>query len=309
MSRRPRLHVPGGFCHVTLRGNHRRAIFRCQADRDALDELIGDVSTQVDTSVHAYCWMGNHLHAVLRAGDRPVSAFMQRIATRYARYYQRRLKTTGHLFERRFHSVPISTDRQLLAAVRYVHLNPVRATIVADPALYPWSGHRGYLGQAAPGWLVTTFVLGCFGVAHDRARYAYAEFVAADDVDDAATATPSAPPDQPVAGKFGESHPGAGTAAGQACAHRSLEELIRHVCAEEGVPESALRGPSRNRRLAGVRARIAADAVESGVATMSEVARRFDRHVASLAKAASRREQFRGIQHPLLARDAGQKAK
>jgi len=62
MARAPRVHVAGGFYPVTLRGNHRQAIFSADADRNALDSIVGDVTRQLDAEIHAYCWMSNHLH-------------------------------------------------------------------------------------------------------------------------------------------------------------------------------------------------------------------------------------------------------
>src|SRR5690606_30279844 len=92
--------------------------------------------------------------------DIPLGCFMQRVASRYARFLQRRLDTTGHLFERRYHCVLVDTERYLLDLVRYIHLNPVRGGLVTDPAEYQWSSHRDYLGLAAREWLRPHLALG-----------------------------------------------------------------------------------------------------------------------------------------------------
>lgn len=293
MPRRPRTHVPGGFYHVTMRGNHRQPIFACDHDRHVLDGMVDDVLAQLDASVHAYCWMTNHLHIVVQVGDAPLGRMMQRLATRYARYFQRRLATTGHLFERRYHAVLVRADQQLLAAVRYVHLNPVRASFVTDPAGYPWSGHRGYLGRGGPAWLRTGFVLKLLDVDPARARSAYvglfasslsgSENVEADEwrldweLAEIASDTVQLTPAYRAGAPVGE----------------TLDELIARICAEEGVTEADLRSRSRARRLADIRARIAMVCRASGSCTLSLLARRFDRHLASLSKAVVRRERSR----------------
>jgi hypothetical protein len=70
--RRPRLHVPGGCYHVILRGNHREDLFATPNDRAALNEVIIDVLQCFDSRIHAFCWMTNHLHALIQIGNRPL---------------------------------------------------------------------------------------------------------------------------------------------------------------------------------------------------------------------------------------------
>jgi REP element-mobilizing transposase RayT len=291
MARRPRLHVVGGFYHVTLRGNHRQLIFRSDDDRDVLDGIVAKVTCELDASVHAYCWMTNHLHAVVRVGEPPLGRIMQRIATRYARHFQKALGTTGHLFERRYHAVLVAGDSQLLATVRYVHLNPVRAGLVEDPAGYRWSGHRGYLGLGGPAWLRTTFVLNLLHENAERARASYAEWLAEElpGVSGDPCPPPPAATSAPKAGGQAMRRPE--SASRQAAGNRRFDDLIAEICAEERVAESALRSRSRDRRLAAIRTRIATEAIQSGVSSLSEVARRFDRHITSVSKAMTRRQK------------------
>jgi hypothetical protein len=80
---------------------------------------------------------------------------MHLVASRYARLKQRQVPTTGHLFERRYRAKLVDADGYLLALVRYIHYNPVRAALVRDPGAYPWSSHGAYVGRAPPDWLVT----------------------------------------------------------------------------------------------------------------------------------------------------------
>lgn len=146
MPRPPRLHVPGAYYHVVLRGNHREALFGSPTDRQVLDEIVADALAHFSSRIHAYCWMTNHLHALLQIADRPLGKIMQRIAQRYARYRHKALRTSGHLFERRYKAKLVDVDAYFLALLRYIHLNPVKAHLVTDPADYPWSSHRAFLG-------------------------------------------------------------------------------------------------------------------------------------------------------------------
>ncbi len=93
---------------------------------------------------------------------------MQMIGSVYTRHVNDRVGRDGPLFRGRFHSIPIVTDRQLLATVRYIHRNALDVSGVADVAQYRWSSHRTYLGhRTAPGWLRTAHVLSHFGGDRD----------------------------------------------------------------------------------------------------------------------------------------------
>lgn len=72
MPRLPRLHVPGGCYHVILRGNHREALFATAGDRQALNEIVGEAIGKLGARVHAFCWMTNHLHALIQIGEPPL---------------------------------------------------------------------------------------------------------------------------------------------------------------------------------------------------------------------------------------------
>ena len=88
MPRPLRIHVPGAFYHVTLRGNHRQDIFFSAADRRLMDEITGEVLERFAARLHAYCWMTNHVHMLVQPGDEPLGRLILRIAGRYARTVQ-----------------------------------------------------------------------------------------------------------------------------------------------------------------------------------------------------------------------------
>jgi len=107
---------------------------------------------------------------------------MRSLLTGYAGTFNRRHKRVGHLFQNRYKSIVVEEEPYLLELVRYLHLNPLRAGIVADlRALdcYPWSGHAALLGKVPRPWQATVDVLGQFAQHPRRARAAYRAFVAA----------------------------------------------------------------------------------------------------------------------------------
>ena len=163
MPRRLRIHLANGFYHVTLLGNHQQAIFHTVQDRQLLNVIVAESIERHAAQVHAYCWMTNHLHLLVRVSDEPLGHVMRLIASKYAKAFQRKLDTSGHLFERRYFARLIDGDAYLMAVLRYIHLNPVAAGLTPSAAEYPWSSHHAYGGGSAESWLTMDFVLALFG--------------------------------------------------------------------------------------------------------------------------------------------------
>jgi putative transposase len=288
VSRRLRLHVPGGFYHVTLRGNHRQAIFRTAGDRELLEEIVADSIRDLGANVHAYCWMTNHIHAIVQVADAPLGKLVLRIASQYARRFQARLETTGHLFERRYHAVLVEADRYLLTLVRYIHLNPVRAGLAGDPMDYMWSSHRAYLGLRQPEWLSTAFALRVLSSDPRKALVAYRKLMGDQAETRWGTGTLVPHPDNPqVLGsdKFLRSLDVTPRTSG----HGGLEELMVECAERFCMGVDALSGNSRCHDVATARAWLVREAMDRGIASVSAVARRLHRSEAALRGLIARR--------------------
>jgi REP element-mobilizing transposase RayT len=178
MPRKPRIHLAGGLYHVILRGNGGQDLFVSPADRSLFYRLLDQGRERFGHRIHGFCLMSNHVHLVIQAGERPLARAMQSLASRYARQFNRQSGRKGHLFQGRYQALIVDSESYLLELVRYVHLNPVRAGLAADPAAYPWSGHRAYLGEEPLDWLTTEWVLSQFAGRLAGARAAYGAFVA-----------------------------------------------------------------------------------------------------------------------------------
>ncbi|MDJ0862092.1 MAG: transposase [Gammaproteobacteria bacterium] len=139
--------------------------------------LLADGTTRFGYRVHAYCLMTNHLHLAVEVGPILLSRGMQNLAFRYTRRINRREKRIDHLFQGRYKALLVDRDAYLLELVRYIHLNPVRAGLMAEPSDYPWSGHRAYLGKEQMPWLSTDWVLSQFDDRLGVARRRYRAFV------------------------------------------------------------------------------------------------------------------------------------
>jgi putative transposase len=287
MSRLHRLHVPGGHYHVTLRGNHREPLFETVGDRRKLDTIVADVIEQFGARIHAYCWMTNHLHVLIQIAERPLGKIMQRIAIRYARYRHLALGTSGHLFERRYNAKLVDVDAYFLAVLRYIHLNPVQAHIVNDPAEYPWSSHRAFLGMESVPWLTTEFGLSLLGPDIARARLAYRAFMVdmAEDIDKLDER--SHPEDSRVLGTdaFLYTLP---MAPHDAPRPLDLEQLAQRVCSQHQCTVAQLRSPSRARYLTSVRLELLRQALGQRVANLTQVAKYLGRDSSALNRLLAR---------------------
>ncbi len=124
--------------------------------------------------------METHAHLLVRSGKAGVSSLMRKLLTWYAQYYKRRHNRTGHLFENRYKSILCEEEKYLLALVRYIHLNPVRANVVKtieELDRYPWSGHRMIMGKEEYRWMDRGYLLAQFASTKRKALRAYWHFV------------------------------------------------------------------------------------------------------------------------------------
>jgi putative transposase len=148
MARLPRLTLPGYPHHVIQRGNNRQVIFKTAADYQHILNLLDDNAKKFAVDVHAYVLMSNHFHLLATPQtDTGLPQMMQAVGRSYVRYFNDLQTRTGSLWEGRYRSTLIQTDRYLLACMAYMDLNPVRAAMAACALDYPWSSHGFYVGM------------------------------------------------------------------------------------------------------------------------------------------------------------------
>jgi putative transposase len=180
MPRQARLDAPGALHHIMVRGINRSPIFADDQDKARFLERLGENVIAGKCSVYAWVLMDNHVHLLFKSGTRGISAVMRKLLTWYAQYFNRRHNRTGHLFQNRYKSILCDEGSYLLALVRYIHLNPVRAKMVKtieELDRFPWSGHRAIMGKAKHPWMDIDTVLSDFGETKRRATAAYRRFV------------------------------------------------------------------------------------------------------------------------------------
>ena len=154
MARLPRLTLAGYPHHVILRGNNRQAIFMDSADFQRMLALLQNHAKERDVQVHSYVLMSNHLHLLLTPlQNDSLPKMMQAVGRSYVLYFNKRHGRSGTLWEGRYRSSLIQTERYFLSCMAYIDLNPVRAGMVAHAADYGWSSHGQYIGRQNEAWL------------------------------------------------------------------------------------------------------------------------------------------------------------
>ena len=178
MARLARLSVPGYPHHVIQRGNNRQPVFVDETDRSRYLELLRESARESGVAVHAYVLMGNHVHLLVTpAAGRALSDFMHRLGTRYVGWFNHRHQRSGTLWEGRFRSGLIDADAYLLACIRYIELNPVRAGLVASAADWRWSSARHPLGNSVDPLLTDHSIFWTLGNTPFDREARYREFL------------------------------------------------------------------------------------------------------------------------------------
>ena len=145
MARMARAVAPGVPHHVTQRGNRRQQVFFYDGDYESYLGLMSESCQKHGVRILAYCLMPNHTHLIAVPKTQVgLARAIGEAHRRYTRMINFRENWRGYLWQGRFSSFPMD-ERHLLAAVRYVELNPVRAGLVRKAADYRWSSARAHI--------------------------------------------------------------------------------------------------------------------------------------------------------------------
>ena len=174
MPRPLRLEYPGAVYHVMNRGDRSEPIFKEDRDQQRFLATLGEACAKTQWQVHAFCLMSNHFHLVIETPQGNLVAGMKWFLGTYTARFNRRHKLFGHLFSGRYKSLIVdgSGNGYLKMVCDYVHLNPVRAKLLApDQPLtaFRWSSYPDYLKEAClrASYLRVDRLLGEHGVPAD----------------------------------------------------------------------------------------------------------------------------------------------
>ena len=114
-------------------------------------------------SLLSYCLMPNHFHLLLRQNNKyTAQQLILRVCTSYSKYFNKKYKRVGHVFQDRFKQVEIYDDKQLLWLHAYINLNPVLDKIVEQPEKYKWSSYNEIINMSG-GFCDNSFIKGELG--------------------------------------------------------------------------------------------------------------------------------------------------
>lgn len=159
MARLPRLVVPGQPHHIIQRGADRRDVFCDDGDHQVFLNWLREAARQYQVAIHAYVLMPNHLHLLATPADEVgLGRMMQWVGRHYVPYFNQKYGRVGTLWQGRYKTTVIDSERYFLTCSRYIELNPVRAGMLSDPGQYRWSSYAHHVGLH-PDPLVTDHAL------------------------------------------------------------------------------------------------------------------------------------------------------
>jgi putative transposase len=144
--------------HIIQRGNRRQQTFFSDDDYRLYLDLMAEWCKKHNVAIWAYCLMPNHVHIIAVPQNKDgLRRAIGEAHRRYTRAVNFRMGWRGHLWQGRFSSYPMD-ESYLLAAARYIELNPVKAGIVDRAELYPWSSALFHVARKEDG-LVSSSLL------------------------------------------------------------------------------------------------------------------------------------------------------
>jgi putative transposase len=260
-------HVPGGIYLVSVIGEHDQSIFVDDSDRAALGELVGHVVTRCAAQVHAFNWLEGELLMVIQVNAVSPSGVIQRIASAHARRVNEKLGYKGNLFQHPHRAILLHDPATVLETVAAIHRNPYST----------WSSHRAYLGLEEIPWLTRQTILNLLSNMPSEQPTAYAAMMQREEAwkslrsplsEDCRTRV-CRPSDQLLAWLKLRSSERAKPA--------SLDQLIGAVAQWLQVDAAMLESNANSRLLSLARALIVWSAMQNGIASLSELSRRFGR--------------------------------
>jgi putative transposase len=179
MARISRVVAPGYPHHITQRGVRSLDVFQSDNDRDAYLCFLSEETARYDVEILSWCLMTNHVHFVaVPHNDKSLARAFGEAHRRYTRMKNFAENVRGYLFQGRFGSCVLD-EYHLMAAVRYIELNPVRAGIVRYAWEYPWSSARFHMGIIETDPLVKDQTL--FGLVVDWQDFLFMEDITSSD--------------------------------------------------------------------------------------------------------------------------------
>lgn len=182
MPRRVRELENNGIYHVYARGNNRQKIFRDREDFEAYLEILSRVKERYEFEIYHYCLMTNHFHFLMRVQlGAELPRIMHQIQLRYVKYYKKKYRYYGHLFQGRFRSPRIAEESHYLQCGRYIERNPLKARMTKKAWEYEYSSAAYYVLGKEDKLMTPNLYYEDMGKTPTERQTAYKKFVSIDE--------------------------------------------------------------------------------------------------------------------------------
>lgn len=175
MARPLRIHLPGAAYHLFARGDNKASIFRGDDDYAHFLDEFSRALERFGTDCLAHCLLTNHYHLLVVPQEHSVSRLMHDLNGSYCQWFNRQHRRVGHVLQGRFGSRIVDNADYMLAALRYIAMNPVAAQLVSRPDDWTWSSYRATAGLCEPPAFLNLdavwAALQCAGTVTGRARF------------------------------------------------------------------------------------------------------------------------------------------
>ncbi|MGN0141776.1 MAG: REP-associated tyrosine transposase [Roseburia sp.] len=149
MPRTSREESSTGIYHIVCKGVNHESIFETDREKRRMRLILERKGTEYELEIYAYCIMSTHFHLLVRGKLCDISSYISRSEIVYAVHYNKKKGRNGHLFQNRFHSECVESERYFWNCINYIHNNPVKAQIVERPEEYGYSSYQEYLEKNA----------------------------------------------------------------------------------------------------------------------------------------------------------------
>lgn len=143
MARRARSMSESGYMHVVVRGIGKQILFEDMQDYRHYLNRLERFCLETEVKVCAYCMMDNHVHLLVHGESESIILLMKKLGISYSEYYNKKYDRVGHLYQNRYRSEKIETEKHLLTVFRYILQNPEKASICKSSE-YIWSSYNLY---------------------------------------------------------------------------------------------------------------------------------------------------------------------
>jgi putative transposase len=267
MPRAPRVLIEGGLYHVYNRFARGEEVFADPEEAIEFLDLLRDLKQRDDLQVFAWSLLSNHYHLAVQTSAVPLSRTMLSLQGGFAKAFNRRWGRSGPLWQSRYQTRLVDSQRYTEQLIFYIHLNPVRAGLVDDPVTYVFSGHREMVGRVSEPLLDVDDALLSFGDTTKTARRTYLKrlnaALADEERSEVSERLPWWKPERELKPATGRAHVDVlGRSTG--LERRPLEagEFVELACAGLGIATDSLSGPYKDRKTTRMRRLVATVGIE-----------------------------------------------